>query len=129
MLVNSLHLAIKTNSYDKLATLLNDSLIECSTEDFGNNINKYVFKELKNLKTIKITNNIKNIDREAFYNCTNLTNLTIEDGLESIGYQAFYGCGSLTNLELPISLNSIDTSAFQNCSNIMTVSYRGSVDD
>ena len=67
------------------------------------------------------TYNVVGIDKYAFRECKNLLSLTIDNGIERIREEAFYGCTSLISAAMPDSVVSIDASAFSGCTLLVSV--------
>ena len=78
------------------------------------------FSGCKNLKSVRIPNNLSIIDG-AFSGCTGLTSIIIPSSVTSID-RAFYGCKSLASANIPISIYSI-SGAFQECDNLTTINF------
>ena len=57
----------------------------------------------------------------AFRSCNWLKTLTISNGVKNIGSSAFYGCSGLTNVTIPGSVTDIGNSAFSGCTNLTSV--------
>lgn len=51
---------------------------------------------LKDVKSVKIPNNVKSIGKKAFMDCTSLKSIEIPNSVTSIGHVAFGSCKSLT---------------------------------
>ena len=108
-----------------------------------------VFKDLKNISSIMLSDKVQKIGKEAFSGCSSLNNIRFSKGLTNIGNgafsncisltfvsldseekltissNAFSGCSSLVNLVLPKSLEKVDGDAFKNCSQLKNVEYLG----
>ncbi|MBQ7346948.1 MAG: leucine-rich repeat domain-containing protein [Clostridia bacterium] len=87
----------------------------------GNTVPKDAARNVTNLKTVVILDNVTSIGAEAFYNCTNLTSVTIGNGVTKISYQAFLSCTNLKSVTLGTGLKSIADSAFWNCYSITNI--------
>ena len=116
-------------------------------------IPKEIFKDLKNLSSITLSDGVTEIEENAFSGCASLANVrfskeltNIGDGAFSncvslkfasldseksmtIGKNAFSGCTSLANLVLSAGLTNIDSSAFSGCSTLVNVEYLGKKSD
>ena len=108
-----------------------------------------VFKDVKNLGSISLSDKVEKIGKEAFSGCSSLSDVRFSNGLKNISEYAFSGCSSLTlvmlssekemtigkdafagcynlaNLVLPKSLKSVDNDAFKNCDKLKNVEYLG----
>lgn len=113
-------------------------------------IPKGVFKDVKNLGSISLSDKVTKINEEAFSGCSSLSDIRFSNGLTdildgafsncsaltlvmlssekltNIGTNAFSGCSSLANLVLPSNLKKIEDTAFKDCSRLVNVEYLGS---
>lgn len=113
-------------------------------------IPKGVFKDVKNLGSISLSDKVTKINEEAFSGCSSLSDIRFSNGLTdildgafsncsaltlvmlssekltNIGTNAFSGCSSLANLVLPANLKKIEDAAFKDCSRLVNVEYLGS---
>ncbi len=81
-------------------------VVEISSEAFINN---------KNLKTLKIGNNVSKIGKRAFQNCKSLQNVTFGKKVKTIESKAFYGCKKLKKITFKgTALTKIKSKAFKN---------------
>lgn len=109
-----------------------------------------VFKDVKNLGSISLSDKVTKINKEAFSGCSSLSDIRFSNGLTdildgafsncsaltlvmlssekltNIGTNAFSGCSSLANLVLPANLKKIEDTAFKDCSRLVNVEYLGS---
>lgn len=85
---------------------------DCHTEDdrLGHNM----FRELKNLREVKLPNVLKYIGNAVFFNCENLRRIEVPAGVNTIDDSAFSNCGKLTEVILPEGLLSVGSYAFSN---------------
>ena len=112
-------------------------------------IPKEIFKDLKNLSSITLSDGVTEIEESAFSGCASLANVRFSKELTNIGEGAFSNCVSLTfasldseqsmtigtnafsdcsslvNLVLPKSLTKVESDAFKNCSQLKNVEYLG----
>lgn len=58
------------------------------------------FANCKNLKNIKLSNNLTRLDGYEFSGCTSLETITIPENLISIGKSSFDGCINLTRVDI-----------------------------
>ena len=61
-------------------------------------IERDIFRDCHNLKTVEILGEIPTIPLQAFDNCENLESITIPASVTEIGGGAFYNCTSLTSI-------------------------------
>ena len=130
-------------------TSFNPVEVDISKLEGITNIPAEVFKDLKNISSIMLSDNVSNIGNNAFSGCSSLNNIRFSKGLTNIGNgafsncisltfvsldseekltissNAFSGCSSLVNLVLPKSLEKVDGDAFKNCSQLKNVEYLG----
>ena len=99
-------------------TKLTNAQIPASVEYIGD----YSFMET-DIRTLTISENVREIGLEAFRNCEALVELNFADQsvLHTIGQAAFAGCVSLTTVEMPDTVKVLKNSAFVGCSALETV--------
>jgi len=73
------------------------------------------FSNCMKLKSITLSNNLKNIEPYTFSGCESLTDITIPNSVTEIGSQAFRYCSNLNFIKLPDNITSIGKEAFQQC--------------
>lgn len=83
------------------------------------------FKECRSLKSVVLTDGVKEIGNNAFWSCVSLNRAVIGDGAEGIGKLAFYNCESLAEIVIGRSVKRIDEFAFYNCKALKTVFFHG----
>ena len=95
----------------------------------GRNISYDVspFKNLTQLTSLTIGNNVKSIGDYAFSGCIRLASVSIGNGVTSISDGAFRDCRGLTSVTIPNSVTSIGDGAFVGCSGLTSVSTGNSV--
>lgn len=101
------------------------------------------------IRSVVITDGVKNIGDRAFEYCGSLSSVKIPDSVGHIGEYAFshsglssvelpgsvtkiergvfYGCGSLSSVTIPDSIKSIDAYAFGNCDSLNSIKIPNSV--
>lgn len=99
---------------------LEKSFVEIKEDDFGSvtSLQDDLFKDFKNLTTVKIPDTITSIGTSAFKNCTKLSEIVLPNGITAIPFDLFYGCKSIKNIELPDSIETIGEYAFHGCSSL-----------
>ena len=106
--------------------LCNDTSSECKAKVKSlyiggdvTSVSSYNFSYCDNLKTVVLSESVKNIAKSAFIECLSLENIEMP-GVKSISEYAFYGCTSLKAIEMPL-LESISSYAFENCTSLKTI--------
>lgn len=136
--------ALKSNSS------FNNVEVDISKLTNVNEIPKGVFKDVKNLGSISLSDKVTKINEEAFSGCSSLSDIRFSNGLTdildgafsncsaltlvmlssekltNIGTNAFSGCSSLVSIILSASLTNICNDAFTNCTKLANVEYLGS---
>lgn len=77
------------------------------------------------LKSIIISNNVKNIGIAGFSACSSLESIILPDQLTSIPGGCFDSCFNLTNITIPKLVTSIGVQAFYNCINLTRINFLG----
>lgn len=89
---------------------------------FGNTNNLGNVKLLEKLALEEIDlSNERKVDDDAFAGYKNLKEIKLSDDLESIGCNAFRDCKSITNLFIPNSVENIGNGAFAGCENLSEI--------
>lgn len=89
---------------------------------FGNTNNLGNVKLLEKLALEEIDlSNERKVDNDAFAGYKNLKEIKLSDDLESIGCNAFRDCKSITNLFIPNSVENIGNGAFAGCENLSEI--------
>ena len=57
----------------------------------------------------------------AFENCTTVKSIIVSDGIKNIEICAFYGCSNLTTILIPESVTEIDAAVFRHCSSLTVI--------
>lgn len=91
-------------------------------DTFGNTNNLGNVKLLEKLALEEIDlSNERKVDDDAFAGYKNLKEIKLSDDLESIGCNAFRDCKSITNLFIPNSVENIGNGAFAGCENLSEI--------
>lgn len=77
-------------------------------------IKKKAFSNAKNLKEIKLSDEMKSIKEKTFEKCINLKFITFGKKIAVIGEEAFENCKSLSMINIPGSVKRIEYEAFKN---------------
>ena len=75
-----------------------------------------VFLECRNLKSVKLSKNLKKLENNMFSSCSSLKSLELPDGLESIGFRILERVPLIHEITIPSSVNTIDFYAFRESS-------------
>ena len=84
----------------------------------GYSIKEAAFKEVPDLKTVKLGDKAVFIGKEAFYKDAILDNVTMPESLTDIGESAFEGCAAFTQVMVPKNVKSMGNAAFKNCTEL-----------
>ncbi len=79
------------------------------------------FSGCASLEKIKIPGNINTISFDMFSGCEKLKSVEIGNGVPAIGSGAFFGCSSLESIVIPSSVTHIYHDAFYNCISLKAV--------
>ncbi len=79
------------------------------------------FNGCKNLKSVTLSNNLRNISSRAFASCTALASINIPNSVTEIGESAFNGCTAFESIVIPDSIVSIGGEAFAGCNSLKEV--------
>ena len=85
------------------------------------------FKKCRNLKNVKLSNNIMKISNNMFLDCSSLSEVDIPKKVTEIGDNAFESCSSLTKINIPDGVESIYGYAFYNCKKLRSITIPESV--
>ncbi len=87
-------------------------------------IGNRVFKESKNLTSIKLAGDTTIIGKEAFYGCPELTEIVFTNKVEQIGFGAFANCKKLSSVDLSACIKvNIGEYAFFDCPALNEVTF------
>ncbi len=87
------------------------------------------FRELSNLESIILPDDLEIVGQDAFYRCSSINTIILPDGVTQIGSYAFASCTSLVNIVLSESLYRINESAFLNCTSLTNVYYNNNLNN
>lgn len=98
------------------------NVTEVVVPDSVTEIQDYAFSGNKELKSAKLSSNLKILGINAFFNCKALTSIELPASLKEIGAYAFCGTG-LTSVEIPESntLSSLPQFCFFQCESLKEV--------
>ena len=81
-----------------------------------------VFKDVKNLGSISLSDKVEKIGKEAFSGCSSLSDVRFSNGLTNISEGAFSNCSALTLVMLSSEkLTTIEKNAFSGCSSLKSI--------
>ena len=84
-------------------------------------IGEWAFEHCTTLKSVTISNGIKNIGKVSFIDCYSLTSITISNSVTNIGENAFDSCTKLKNITIPSSVTSIGKETFFLCRSLKSI--------
>ena len=87
-------------------------------------IGECAFRNVRNLRSVVLSDNVTTIGKEAFNGCKEMVELVLPEELEKIDDYTFQDCDSLLSLTLPASVNTIGLRAFANCSHLESVNCK-----
>ena len=92
---------IKSENTDNLGNIKLSEKLALEEIDLSNErrVDDDAFAGYKNLKEIKLSNDLESIGCNAFRDCKSITNLFIPDSVENIGNGAFAGCENLSEID------------------------------
>lgn len=91
------------------------------------NIGSSAFSYCEKLTDVILSNNIEEINKWTFLGCSSLKSINLGDKLTAIYQAAFQGCVSLKTIELPSSLEEIDFDAFRYCTSLEYIRLPGNI--
>ena len=91
------------------------------------NYSSYASVLTKNLKKIRLPENLISMKSNCFYNLTNLESVNLPNTLTSIGVYAFYMASKLVLKEIPSSVIAINNNAFYGCTKITELTLLGDI--
>lgn len=87
-----------------------------------------VFQGLGTVKTIHISEGIKDIAERSFANCSALTNITLPQSLERLGKNTFSECHHLKEIDIPDAVKEIPAGCFRVCRGLRKVKLPASLE-
>lgn len=80
--------------------------------------NEEMFTGNYNVEHVILCAELNKIPDTLFKDCKNLKSVRIPESIETIGSKAFYGCKKLEKINIPKRLKKIETQAFAHCDNL-----------
>ena len=87
----------------------------------------FMFAECENLESIRIPESCTSFDEYAFFRCYKLKEVNIPYGVKSLGMADFYECYELEHLDIPPTVTYIGKQVFTRCRKLRTLSLPNSV--
>ena len=87
----------------------------------------FMFAECENLESIRIPESCTSFDEYAFFRCYKLKEVNIPYGVKSLGMADFYECYELEHLEIPPTVTYIGKQVFTRCRKLRTLDLPNSV--
>ena len=117
---------VKAAGVNKLASVVNMTLIELTAEDLDGviNIRRYVFESMPNLTSITIPSTVKTITDAAFRDNYKLASVEFSPNsqITSIGSWAFQN-SNIKSITIPESVTECGSSAFYACELLDTINW------
>lgn len=82
------------------------------------------FKGNKEVKDVKMGDNVTAIGTSAFEGCSGLKSISLSSGIVTIGDNAFKNCKALPSITIPAATQSIGNSAFEGCVALKTITIK-----
>lgn len=95
--------------------------VEVVEDERVTTLGKNLFACMKNLKIVKLPQNILSIDNNCFAGCQSLKKVELPESVNSIGSSAFRECFSLESFNIPNLVTSLEAYTFNACSSLKTV--------
>ncbi|EDR29926.1 hypothetical protein EDI_233880 [Entamoeba dispar SAW760] len=100
---------------EKEDLVFEDNLHSYKSLNINEPINPFEFHSFFYLRTVKLSDEIKEIPNCCFFRCYSLSQINIPKHCTSIGMFAFKWCESLTSLSIPSNIKIIEDGAFYGC--------------
>jgi hypothetical protein len=84
-------------------------------------IEKWTFKECRDLISVNIPDKVSVIYENTFYGCSSLKNIKFGNGIKQIGQSAFSGCANIGSVVFPEGITNISSLAFNGCAKLASV--------
>jgi len=81
----------------------------------------YSFRWCENLRSVRLSNNLRRLGPNAFASCHSLESIVIPEGIETLYSYTFNTCTSLKSVTLPNSLKAIYHHAFNHCTSLESI--------
>lgn len=81
----------------------------------------------RNVKTVVLSEGIKNIAPSGFSGFSQLSTLNLPSSISDIGQKAFSGCSSLESVSIPSGVTCLPIEVFRKCSSLVSVDIPNTV--
>ena len=80
-----------------------------------------IFSSNKNLKRIRMSQNLTELPLQMFSNCSSLSELIIPESVAKIGKKVFYNCDNLERIKIGKNVTTILENNFSSCDNLKEI--------
>lgn len=85
------------------------------------------FSHFSQLSTLNLPSSISDIGQKAFSGCSSLESVSIPSGVTCLPIEVFRKCSSLVSVDIPNTVTTIEKLAFSGCTSLASVHIPGSV--
>lgn len=85
------------------------------------------FSGFSQLSTLNLPSSISDIGQKAFSGCSSLESVSIPSGVTCLPIEVFRKCSSLVSVDIPNTVTTIEKLAFSGCTSLASVHIPGSV--
>lgn len=97
--------------------LLTDATINCAT------VPSQLFAESTSIKTVTLSNTVREIGEAAFKGCVSLSSVASTDSLVAVGQYAFEGCTSLAEIVFESTVENYGIYCFKDCTALTSFTF------
>ncbi|BFU19307.1 leucine rich repeat protein, BspA family protein [Entamoeba histolytica HM-1:IMSS-B] len=108
-------------------SVFKDNLHSYKSLQINHPINPFEFHSFFYLRTVELSDEIKEIPNCCFFRCYSLSQINIPNQCTSIGMFAFKWCESLTSLSIPSNIKILEDGAFYGCTNLKEVNINNNI--
>ncbi len=95
--------------------------VEVIEDERVTELGRSLFACMKEIKVVKIPNNIVSIGATCFFDCKSLKKIELPESVTNIQSGAFQQCSKLESFKIPSLVTSLDTYVFSNCISLKNV--------
>ncbi len=107
-----------------------DDIIAVAIEDGVTSIGSYAFSSLPQLREVYIADSVSgNMGIRTFYNCPELKSIRISENIKVISGNVFEGCAGLEEISIPDGVEFIGYYVFKDCVNLRKITIPESVNE